>query len=92
MPNIRVNPDELRNVASQLESGASELTGLLDRLIAQVNNLNGQWEGMAQVQYNDRFQQEVPQMKTKTDEILTNLAQMLRKAAEVLEQADQNAV
>ena len=64
----------------------------LDNMINTVGNLQGEWTGMAQIDYSNMFDQQVPSMRTNLAELLENLIQAMRRAADVFERADQEAV
>ena len=91
MVDIRVSPERLRSVASQLNGKQQEVDSILNGMISTVSNLQGEWTGMAQVDYANQFDQQVPTMRTNLAEVLENLIQALRHAADVFERADQEA-
>jgi len=91
MVQIRVTPEELERVASSLDSQKETLVSTLDRVITEVHNLQGEWEGMAEKDYMRMFDDRVPPMKPKVQETLEEVAQRLRHAAETLREADQAA-
>ena len=91
MVDIRVSPERLRSVASQLNGNQQEIDSMLNNMITTVANLQGEWTGMAQVDYANMFDQQVPTMRTNLAEVLENLIQALRHAADVFERADQEA-
>ncbi len=91
MVDIRVSPERLRSVASQLDGKRQEVDSVLTGMISTVADLQGEWTGMAQVDYANRFDQQVPSMRTNLAEVLENLIQALRHAADVFERADQEA-
>lgn len=88
---IRVSPDQLRDIASQLDGHRNEIEGLLETVISKVHGLQGEWTGLAEKDYMQVFDNEVPPMKPKIAQILEDMTQRLRRAADVLEQADQAA-
>jgi WXG100 family type VII secretion target len=53
MPNIRVSPEQLQSVASQLNSGAASIESTLSQLAAQVSPLQSEWEGVAQARFQE---------------------------------------
>jgi len=92
MVDIRVSPERLRSVASQLDGNRQEIDSMLNNMINTVGNLQGEWTGMAQIDYSNMFDQQVPSMRTNLAELLENLIQAMRRAADVFERADQEAV
>jgi len=57
-----------------------------------ISNLSGEWAGMAQIDYTQMFEDEVPQMQTRINEILENLMQALRRIADEFERVDQDVI
>jgi len=92
MVDIRVSPERLRSVASTLDTNRHEVDNLLQTMINTVNNLQGEWTGLAQVDYANLFNQQVPTMRTNLAELLENLVQDLRRIADVFEQTDQQVI
>lgn len=92
MVDIRVSPERLRSVASTLDSNRQEVDSMLNTMINTVNNLQGEWTGLAQVDYANLFNQQVPTMRTNLAELLENLVQDLRRIADVFEQTDQQVI
>jgi WXG100 family type VII secretion target len=54
---IKVTPEELQQVSSQLMAGASNIDGILSQLRAQVEPLRSSWVGAAQMQFEEFFQE-----------------------------------
>jgi len=92
MVNIRVSPERLRSVASTLESNRQEVDSMLSNMVNTVNNLQGEWTGLAQVDYANMFNEQVPKMRTNLAEILENLNQALRRIADEFERVDQDVI
>lgn len=92
MVDIRVSPERLRSVASTLESNRQEVDSMLSNMINTVNNLQGEWTGLAQVDYANLFNEQVPSMRTNLAEILENLNQALRRIADEFERVDQQVI
>ena len=92
MVDIRVSPDRLRSVASTLDNNRQEVDSILNNMINTVNSLQGEWSGLAQVDYANLFNQQVPTMRTNLTELLQNLVQDLRRIADVFEQTDQTVI
>lgn len=92
MAEIRVSPEQLRSAASQLDSHRQEMDGVLNSAINIVHALEGEWVGMAQIDYTQIFDNEVPAMRTRVAEILENLSRELRRIAQTFEEVDQQVV
>lgn len=92
MVEIRVSPERLRSVASQLDRNRQEADQILATMIQTVNNLGGEWSGLAQVDYANLFNERVPAMRTNLNEVLENLIQALRHIADEFERVDQQVI
>lgn len=92
MVEIRVSPERLRSVASQLDQKRQEADQILATMIQTVNNLGGEWTGLAQVDYANIFNERVPAMRTNLNEVLENLIQALRHIADEFERVDQQVI
>lgn len=92
MVEIRVSPERLRSTASQLDSNRQEVDSVLNNMITTVTNLQGEWTGLAQVDYANIFNEQVPQMRTQLNEILENLNNELRRIADVFEETDRGVI
>lgn len=92
MAEIRVPVERLREVAGTLQNQQQEVLGFLQRTIMLVDDLYSDWTGLAQVDYAQRFNDEVPPMRGRIEEILQNLSEALRKVANDFEETDRNAV
>lgn len=92
MPEIRISPEQLRSVATQLDSQRQEVDSLLASATTTVHNLQGEWKGMAQIDYTQIFDDEVPVMRARVGEILNGLASELRRIAQTFEEVDQQVV
>lgn len=92
MTNIRVSPEQLRTAASTLETQKGEAEGTLNQMLQTVNNLSGEWTGLAQVDYAQRFNEDVPKMQANLRELIEDLIRELRRIADVFEQTDRDVV
>jgi WXG100 family type VII secretion target len=92
MVEIRVSPERLRSVASTLDGNRQEVDSLLSNMISTVNNLQGEWTGLAQVDYANLFNEQVPQTRTQLNEILDNLSRELRRIADTFEETDRGVI
>lgn len=76
---IKVTPEQLQSVASQLQAGTANIDGVLGQLAAQVAPLGSDWAGVAQA----RFEQLWAQWQRDArglNEALTGIAQLMRQA------------
>jgi len=89
---IRIHPDHLRTVASQLSHQSEEIQALLENMLRTVGGLSIGWAGLAWNAYLDCFQTEVPRMQDSLRETLTGLIQDLRRIADEFERTDQGTV
>jgi len=92
MVEIRVSPERLRSVASTLETHKGQADETLSTMIRTVNDLSGEWTGMAQVDYANLFNEQVPQMQNNLREILENLVSELRRIADTFEEVDRGVI
>lgn len=92
MVDIRVSPEQLRTTASTLETQKGEADGMLSKVLQTVNDLSGDWSGLAQVDYANRVNDEVPRMQASLNELLDELIRELRRIADVFEETDRAVV
>lgn len=92
MVEIRVSPERLRGVASTLENNKTQADETLNTMIRTVNELSGEWTGMAQVDYANLFNDQVPRIQANLREILENLIRELRRIADVFEETDRGVI
>jgi len=57
-----------------------------------VNDLSGEWTGLAQVDYANLFNEQVPQIQNQLRDILENLIRELRHIADVFEETDRGVI
>jgi 6 kDa early secretory antigenic target len=69
---IKVSPEQLAGVASQLRGGSSSIEGTLGQLAGNVAPLGADWAGTAQV----RFQQLWEQWQTASRQLQQALAEI----------------
>ncbi len=92
MVEIRVSPERLRSAASQLDSQKNQADETLAAMIRLVNDLQGEWTGLAQVDYANLFNEQVPQMQNQLRQILEQLISELRRIADVFEETDRGVI
>jgi ESAT-6 family protein len=85
---IRVTPEQLASVASQLNGGASSIDGILSQLAGNVAPLGSDWAGVAQ----GRFLQLWEQWQTSSKQLhqaLAEIAVLMQRAAGAYESNEQ---
>ena len=92
MVDIRVSPEQLRTTAGTLETQRGEADGMLSKVLQTVNDLSGDWSGLAQVDYASRVNENVPRMQANLNELLEELIRELRRIADVFEETDRAVV
>jgi WXG100 family type VII secretion target len=85
---IRVTPEQLASIASQLNGGASSIDGILSQLAGNVAPLGSDWAGVAQ----GRFLQLWEQWQTSSKQLhqaLAEIAVLMQRAAGAYESNEQ---
>ncbi|MBB3110995.1 WXG100 family type VII secretion target [Paenibacillus phyllosphaerae] len=85
---ILISPDQMDGVANQFKQGAQQSQDLITRLNAQIEGMQGQWEGMTQQRFFQDFQQAKQTMRT-FNETLLRIQTELNTIANRFRQADQ---
>ena len=80
MANILVTPEQLQQVSSQLNAGASSIESTLGQLQAQVSPLRAEWRGVAQAQF-EQLWAEWQKSAAGLHHALTGIAQLTAAAA-----------
>ncbi|OQA21916.1 MAG: hypothetical protein BWY63_01077 [Chloroflexi bacterium ADurb.Bin360] len=88
MVEIRVSPERLESVASSLNTDKEQALTTLRSMISTVQNLQGEWTGLAQVDYARLFEEQVPRMQTQLEETLTLLINEMKRIAQVFRETD----
>jgi WXG100 family type VII secretion target len=87
MAGIRVTPEQLESVSSQLTNASSSIESTLSQVKGQVTSIADVWEGTASVEFQTlmvKWNQDAQGLH----EVLTQIAVNLTKAAEAYRQAD----
>ena len=87
---IRVTPEELESQAQQLLSGSQEVQAIVSKLMGQVNDLAGRWEGSGSGAFQQLFQ-EWTKGAQMTKEGMEGLHKFLGQAANAYRDTD-NAI
>src|SRR4051812_10679387 len=85
---IKVTPEELRTQADQVTRGATEVQDILSRLLGQVRDLAGRWEGAGSSSFQALFD-EWNRGADMTKQGMEGMAQFLTGAAQQYEETDQ---
>jgi 6 kDa early secretory antigenic target len=86
---IRVTPEQLQQVSSQLTAGAGNVDGILAQLAANVAPLGSDWAGLAQARFQqlwDQWQRDAKGLR----EALNGIAQMMGQASANYESTEQS--
>lgn len=89
-PVIRMTPAELRDGATFIEGRRDEIMNELTQMNAKVQEVVGNWEGSAQVEFFNTFQTLYDQISTTLPQTTDGICSLLRGAADGLEQADES--
>jgi WXG100 family type VII secretion target len=84
---IRVTPEQLRQISSQLNKGAGEIERILGQLGGAVQPLAADWQGTAQAQFQElwsKWQRSSAQLK----ESLVGIGNLTQQAAAIYEQSE----
>ncbi|GAA4722593.1 WXG100 family type VII secretion target [Brevibacillus fulvus] len=84
---ILITPDQVDAVAAQFRQGREESQQIIDRLNQQVQNMEGQWDGMTKQRFFQEFQEAKKSMDNFT-QLLESISQELTHIANKFRQAD----
>jgi 6 kDa early secretory antigenic target len=85
---IRVTPEQLASVASQLNGGASSIDGILSQLAGNVAPLGSDWAGPAQGRFLTLWDQWQTSSK-QLQQALAEIAVLMRRASAAYEATEQ---
>jgi WXG100 family type VII secretion target len=85
---IRVTPEQLRQVAAQLNGAAGDIDGTLRQLAASVEPLGTDWAGVAQAHFLELWA-DWQRGAASLHQALTGIAQLTSQAATRYESAEQ---
>jgi WXG100 family type VII secretion target len=85
---IRVSPEQLRQVAAQLNGSAGEIDGMLRQLAAGVEPLGTDWAGVAQAHFLELWA-DWQRSAGALHQALTGIAQLTAHAATRYESTEQ---
>lgn len=85
---IRVTPEELDSMASQLSSLASEASALAKSVESAINAGAANWEGNAAAKYQQEYAKLKPVLATQLPQLLTDFSTEAKSRAEAYRSAD----
>ena len=87
MSQIRVTPEQLAAVASQLNAGAGSIEGTLSQLTGNVAPLGDDWAGVAQARFLQLWQQWQTSSK-QLHQALVEIGALMQRASVGFESSD----
>jgi 6 kDa early secretory antigenic target len=85
---IKVTPEQLQQVSSQLTAGASSIEGTLAQLASNVAPLGSDWAGLAQARFQELWAQWQRNAKG-LNQALTGISQLMSQASANYSQTEQ---
>ena len=90
MAQIRITPEELRTAAQFLEQRLETINTEVASLHSKIDEVTGNWEGSAQSQFIDTFENDMyPILRDTLPQVIEGISGQLNGAADALEQADE---
>ncbi|MBP1903397.1 WXG100 family type VII secretion target [Paenibacillus turicensis] len=90
MAKILITPEEMDRIAGQFTSGAQQSQEISNSLTNAINNMQGQWEGMTQQSFFQRYEEDKKKIEQYI-EMLKTVGEDLKKIAERFRMADQQS-
>ena len=87
MPRIKIDPQQVRSVASTFKQKSVESQTMISQLENQINSMQPEWEGMSSQKFYADFQQWRTSMKQFT-KLLDDIGLQLEQIATRLASAD----
>lgn len=84
---IKMSPGELDSQASGYRQGADEMRETLGRLKTLQENLRGQWEGKAFVEFDNQFVQ-LGEKSEEFSQLLERIEKQLKETARAMQEQD----
>ena len=88
MAAIKMTPAELRESANFLGTKREEILSAVEAVRSRVDSTTAEWEGAAQSSFVSTFNQMLPTLTQSFPQTIEGIEQMLKGAADTLEQAD----
>ena len=89
MAQIRMTPDQLDQGANRLSQICGEIQSNVSALDSTLNEVAGNWEGLSQDAFMQRYTDLAPILKQTVPEVIDALSQKLKAAANAIRQTDQ---
>lgn len=86
---IRMTPQELRDAAGTLKDKREIILDAVGVIESTVNSTTANWEGAAQSQFVQNFEEMLPMLKESFPDIIEGIESMLKGAADTIERADE---
>ena len=90
MGQIRVNYEELYDLARALKQNGDDLFDLASKIKNNVTAKTAGWEGESKQRYIDDFDALYPTLSQKLPELLKRMATVAKKKADAFREADEN--
>ncbi len=87
MSGIKVTPEQLRSVSSQLSAGASNIEGQLGQLTSAVSPLGSDWAGPAQARFQELWAQWQRSAKS-LNEALLGISRLTNQASQAYQSTE----
>jgi len=91
MTQIVVSPERLEAVSSMFSTQKTETENILNLLISSMNDLEADWEGVAQNRFYTQWNEMMPKM-TQFTSLLEEISSELRRIADVFRQTDDHVI
>ena len=87
---IRIDPGEMRNIATQFGNAMEEMNGLIDTMQGLTDTLVSGWEGQASIGYQNRFTTIKNNFKNQMVPLVDEIVKNLGTVANEMEQFDKD--
>jgi len=91
MTQIVVSPERLEAVARTFDDRKAETESILNGLRSTMQALDAEWDGVAQNKFYAQWNEMIPKMNQFTN-LLGEIANELRRIAQVFRETDQNVI
>jgi len=88
---ILVSPERLESAAGVFDSKKSETEQILSSLRSMMQNLNAEWDGIAQEKFYAQWDAMLPKMNQFT-QLLGEISTELRRIAQVFRETDERVI
>lgn len=91
MTQIVVSPERLEAVASTFDGKKTETENIINTLRSTMNNLDAEWDGVAQNKFYAEWNEMIPKMNQFTN-LLGEISSELRRIAVVFRETDEGVI